>query len=257
MKAATPYVLGYEPHSALPVGIPSVFSTPSPALPKFLRGGRFHGLASGVCFQVALVRQLWWLLGLRPATREGIDDILAGGGSVLLCPGGVQECLHMERDSELAFLRSRRGFVRAALKRGAALVPVFAFGQGGSFSWLRPGPPLFPQAAVKWLSRHIGAVPLVIRGRWWTPMPHTTPIKIVIGRPIETPPPPPRLPGERTSRRGGGGAEAPRSGPATPPYEPPAEMVEEYLEKFIVAMQAMFEAHKAGTPCENMSLRVM
>ena len=55
-------MIGYEPHSALPVGIPSVFSTPSPRLPKFLTRSNFHSLASGVCFLVPFVRQLWWWL---------------------------------------------------------------------------------------------------------------------------------------------------------------------------------------------------
>ena len=174
MKPGTSYVIGYEPHSALPVGIPSVFSTPSPRLPKFLARSNFHSLASGVCFLVPFVRQLWWWLvrqwgdhislfppsrlpclsasapsavplsavallvsdhsiplftqcvhgnpavpvagaacwvgeipthvcpresyahtppltkGLRPATKEVMEGILGSGGSVLLCPGGVQ-----------------------------------------------------------------------------------------------------------------------------------------------------------------------
>ncbi len=61
-------MIGYEPHSALPVGIPSVFSTPSPCLPKFLAKSQFHSLASGVCFIVPFVRQLYWLL-----VRQGVS----------------------------------------------------------------------------------------------------------------------------------------------------------------------------------------
>ncbi len=88
--------------------IPSVFSTPSPKLPKFLKEGRFHSLASGVCFVVPFVRQLWWGLGLRPATRATMTSILESkGGSVLLCPGGVQECLLMTTQDEVVFLKKR------------------------------------------------------------------------------------------------------------------------------------------------------
>jgi hypothetical protein len=90
LKAGVSYIIGYEPHSALPVGIPAVFSTPSPHLPKFLSRGGFHSLASGICFLVPFVRQLWWSLGFRPATKRMMDGILGKGGSVLLCPGGVQ-----------------------------------------------------------------------------------------------------------------------------------------------------------------------
>jgi hypothetical protein len=85
LKPGRSYVLGYEPHSALPVGIPAVFSCASPALPKFLRGPAFHSLASGVCFHVPFVRQLWWWLGLRPATRPVIDGILSAGACACTC----------------------------------------------------------------------------------------------------------------------------------------------------------------------------
>lgn len=51
----------YEPHSALPLGLPLVFATDSPLLPKTLRG-RTHGLASSVCFQVSAHRVLLFMV---------------------------------------------------------------------------------------------------------------------------------------------------------------------------------------------------
>ena len=86
MKPGTSYVIGYEPHSALPVGIPSVFSTPSPRLPKFLARSNFHSLASGVCFLVPFVRQLWWWL-----VRQRADHTIPFPPSI----HDLRVCLHL------------------------------------------------------------------------------------------------------------------------------------------------------------------
>lgn len=87
----------------------------------------FSSLAAGtpraLCARVAVtdslflapfMRHLAWWMGLRSASREVLLGCLLAGESVALCPGGVQECFHMSRepDQELAFLRSRTGFVR-------------------------------------------------------------------------------------------------------------------------------------------------
>jgi hypothetical protein len=45
--------------------------------------------------QTYLSNNLWHAIraleqGLRPATRQVMEDVLGSGGSVLLCPGGVQ-----------------------------------------------------------------------------------------------------------------------------------------------------------------------
>ncbi|GAX81501.1 hypothetical protein CEUSTIGMA_g8929.t1 [Chlamydomonas eustigma] len=229
LKPTESYVIGYEPHSALPVGIPSVFSTPSPKLPKFLSRTNFHSLASSVCFMAPFVRQLWWLLGLRPATRETIDRILKARGSVLLCPGGVQECLHMSQEDELVYLKKRQGFVRMAMRHGSSLLPVFAFGQAKAFSWYRPGPPLMSPAALEWISRKAGAVPLLITGRWLTSIPHQRPITIVVGKPIRVP------------------LDA----------NPSVDDVELYLKKFIDEMQSLFDRNKGKCGYADMDLRVM
>lgn len=62
----------------------------------------------------------------------------------------------MQKGSETAFLKKRKGFIRIAMQNGSAVVPCFAFGQSGTYSWCRPGPPLVSDAFVQALSRKMG-----------------------------------------------------------------------------------------------------
>ena len=62
-----------------------------------------------------------------------------------------------------------------------------------------------------------------------TPIPHQSPILIVIGRPIEV---------QRVA-------------------DPPPELVKEYLGRFIAELQALFERNKAFCPQGAQQLRIM
>ena len=57
--------------------------------------------------------------GGRPASPSVMRAMLSRGHSVLVCPGGVRECLYMEHGREAVYLSNRTGFVRIALQYGA------------------------------------------------------------------------------------------------------------------------------------------
>jgi 2-acylglycerol O-acyltransferase 2 len=65
-----------------------------------------------------MVRHLWWWLGGRPASAATMHALLREGACVLVCPGGVRECLHMEKGREAILLHGRTGFVRIAMQHG-------------------------------------------------------------------------------------------------------------------------------------------
>ncbi|MEW5301864.1 MAG: hypothetical protein WDW36_004693 [Sanguina aurantia] len=171
----------------MPTALPVVFSAYSTQLPSVLRG-RCHGVASSVCFMIPFVRQLWHATGVRHATRESLSALLSARKVVVLIPGGVQEVLAMTHgDEEVAYLTRRRGFARMALRHGAPLAPVFAFGQTATYTWMRPGSPYVPDAWVSAVSRAIGFVPISLHGVWGTALPHKAPLYVVIGKPIPLP----------------------------------------------------------------------
>ncbi|KAL4421076.1 hypothetical protein ABPG77_001371 [Micractinium sp. CCAP 211/92] len=225
-----PFVIGYEPHSVLPQGICVFCPYSADVVPSGLKDTRI--LVSSAGFWAPIMRHMWWWLGCRPVSRQCFQALLRKGRSVAVCPGGVKECIYMQRGQEVAYLRKRHGFVRLALQAGAPLLPVFCFGQTDLYSYCRlffdwPRN-LIPQAQWASFVRRIGYVPMLIWGWCGSFMPKQVPMYIVVGKPITVP----RI------------------------EEPTQEQVEEYLGKFITSMERMFKEHKKAAGHENATLTI-
>ena len=51
-------------------------------------------------------------------------------------------------------------------------MPVFAFGQSATYSWVKLGPPFLPQWLAQRTAKAIGFLPLLMYGVWGSPLPH-------------------------------------------------------------------------------------
>jgi len=158
-----------------------------------------------------------------PATRKCFTECLQGGTSVLIVPGGVQECLYMERGREVVYLKKRFGFVKVAIEAGSPIVPMFCFGQTNSYSWWKPTGQWYSQ-----LSRAIGFTPLVYWGRYGLPIPFRTPMTYVIGRPIEV----------------------------TKNAKATREEVAAVLNQYIEAVRVLYEKHKTAAGFNDITLQI-
>ena len=118
---------------------------------------------------------------------------------------------------------------RLPMGAGAALVPVFAFGQTATYSWLKPGPPVLPARWVAAFARTIGFMPLLVWGEAFSPCPRQVRITMAVGAALELP----KL------------------------AEPSRQEVQQHLDRFIEAMRSLFERHKAAAGYPDLQLRIL
>ncbi|KAF2737895.1 DAGAT-domain-containing protein [Polyplosphaeria fusca] len=191
------YIFGYHPHGIISHGAFAAFATEALGFSHLFPGITNTLLTLDSNFRLPLYREYALRMGLASVSRESCENILSKGGrngegmgrAITIVVGGARESLDALPGTLRLVLHKRKGFVKLAIRAGADLVPVLAFGENDMYEQLNPTehPWIHKfQLLVKKLAGF--TVPLFhARGIFNYDvgmMPYRRPINVVVGKPI-------------------------------------------------------------------------
>lgn len=187
------YIFGYHPHGILCAGAFTTFATEGANWSKLFPGVIPHLLPLMALFKPPLFRDYIMSSGMCNVSRESCEYILKSkgpGNSICIVVGGAPEALdaHPGNDYNL-IIRPRKGFIKLALKTGASLVPVFAFGENDIFYQVSNPPGSMLRKIQDKIQNAIAFAPVLFYGRGifqytFGIIPHRRPIHVVVGKAI-------------------------------------------------------------------------
>lgn len=192
------YVFGYHPHGIISHGAFAAFATEALGFSE-----KFPGITNSLLtldnnFRLPLYRDYLLLMGLQSVSRESINNILSTGGingegmgrAVTIVVGGARESLEATPGVMRLVLRERRGFIKLAIRNGADLVPVIAFGENDLYDQVSPRKHPRLHALQMWVLRTLKFTLPFLHGRGIFNydvglMPYRKPLNVVVGKPIQ------------------------------------------------------------------------
>jgi 1-acyl-sn-glycerol-3-phosphate acyltransferase len=139
-------------------------------------------LGEHVWWKIPVARNIAADLGTVDGTPDNVDTLLSRDQLVLDLPGGLRESLKPRELRYRLLWGHRYGFVRAAIRNQAPIVPLASIGADEMFDLVGNA---FDRGS-RWL-RNAG-IPIPRSARI-LPIPHLVPMKFIIGEPIAPPAP--------------------------------------------------------------------
>ena len=191
------YIFGYHPHGIISHGAFVAFGTEALSFGQLFPGITNTLLTLDSNFRIPLYRDYALRLGLASVSRESCENILSKGGpnnegmgrAITIVVGGARESLDAQPDHLRLVLKRRKGFVKLAIRTGADLVPVLAFGENDLYEQFDPTAHPNIHKFQLLVKKVLGfTIPLFhARGVFNYDaglMPYRRPLNIVVGRPI-------------------------------------------------------------------------
>lgn len=149
------------------------------ALIEARTGRRVWTLGEHLWWKVPVVRRLAQAVGVVDGTGDNADRLLSADELVLVLPGGLREALKPRELRYRLLWGQRYGFVRAALRSRAPIVPIASLGADDVFD-------LVGDAFAR--ARRLRLPFPLPRPAHLVPIPHLSAIRYVVGEPIPTAP---------------------------------------------------------------------
>lgn len=197
LPATRKYIFGYHPHGIISHGAFAAFATEALGFSQLFPGITNTLLTLDSNFRIPFYREYALVMGLASVSKISCENLLSKGGpngegmgrAITIVVGGARESLDAQPSSLRLVLKRRKGFVKLAIRTGADLVPVLAFGENELYDQVRAEThPLIHKAQLV-MKKVLGfTVPLFFaRGVFNYDvgmMPFRRPLNIVVGRPI-------------------------------------------------------------------------
>ncbi|KAL2427339.1 Diacylglycerol O-acyltransferase 2A [Exophiala dermatitidis] len=192
------YIFGYHPHGIVSHGAFAAFATEALGFSELYPGITNTLLTLDTNFRVPFYRDYALAMGVASVSRESIENILSKGGhngegmgrAVTIVIGGARESLDARPGTLRLVLKSRKGFVKLAIRQGADLVPVLAFGENDLYDQIDSVQHPWIHKSQMIIKKAMGfTIPLFhARGIFNYDvglLPYRHAINIVVGRPIK------------------------------------------------------------------------
>lgn len=193
------YIFGYHPHGIISHGAFAAFATEACGFSTLFPGITNTLLTLDSNFRVPFYRDYALAMGLASVSRESCENLLSKGGpngegmgrAITIVVGGARESLDAQPRSHLRLvLKRRKGFVKLAIRTGADLVPVLAFGENELYEQVTSDSHPLVHKFQLMVKKCMGfTIPLFhARGVFNYDvglMPYRKPLNIVVGRPIK------------------------------------------------------------------------
>jgi hypothetical protein len=191
------YIFGYHPHGIISHGAFAAFATEALGFSQLFPGITNALLTLESNFRYPIYREYALRLGMASVSRESCENILSKGGpngegmgrAITIVVGGARESLDAKPGTIRLVLRRRKGFVKLAIRTGADLVPVLAFGENDIYDQLDTDSHPYVHKLQMLVKKVMGFTVPIFHARGIFNydvgmMPYRRPINIVVGRPI-------------------------------------------------------------------------
>lgn len=191
------YIFGYHPHGIISHGAFAAFATEALGFSQLFPGITNALLTLDSNFRYPIYREYALRLGMASVSRESCENILSKGGqngegmgrAITIVVGGASESLDARPGVIRLVLRRRKGFVKMAIRTGADLVPVLAFGENDIYDQVDTESHPYIHQFQMLVKKFMGFTIPIFHARGIFNydvgmMPYRRPINIVVGRPI-------------------------------------------------------------------------